>query len=85
MDEDAEHEHGEDHVEGDPSSTTKGMPEVTPTATRKTAFSTVSRARICVIAFLRVTIRNRPISSIDSATPIKWWLTPLRPFREARC
>ena len=56
-----------------------GMPAVTPTATRKTAFSTVSRARICVMAFLRVTIRNSPISSIDSATPMRWWLTPRAP------
>ena len=54
-----------------PSSTTSGMPGVTPTATRNTAFSTVSSARICVIAFLRVTIRNSPINSIDSATPMR--------------
>ncbi len=47
------------------------MPVVTPTATRKTAFSKVSSATICVIAFLRVTIRKRPISSIDSAAPIR--------------
>ena len=58
-----------------PNSTTSGMPVVTPTATRKTAFSTVSKARICVIAFFRVTIRNSPISSSDNATPMRWWVT----------
>ncbi len=62
-----------------PSSTTNGMPGVAPTATRNTAFSTVSRARICVMAFFRVTIRNNPINSVDRATPIKWWPTPLVP------
>ena len=58
-----------------PSSTMSGMPVVTPTATRKTAFSTVSKARICVMAFLRVTIRNSPIRSSESATPMRWWVT----------
>ena len=47
------------------------QPEVTPTATRNTAFSTVSSARIWVIAFFRVIIRKSPISSIERATPIR--------------
>ena len=54
-----------------PNSTMNGMPVVTPTATRNTAFSTVSSARICVIAFFRVTMRKSPINSIDNATPMR--------------
>ena len=36
-----------------------------------TAFSTVSNARIWLIAFFRVTMRKSPISSNESATPIR--------------
>ena len=62
-----------------PSSTIRGIPVVAPSATRKTAFSTVSKARIWVTALRRVTIRKRPMSNIDRETPMTWWAAPSAP------
>jgi hypothetical protein len=62
-----------------PSSTTSGIPVVAPRATRKTAFSIVSSARICVTALRLVTMRKSPISSMEREAPITWWAAPPAP------
>ena len=64
--EDAEDKHRQNHVEEDAQLHDQRHAGRDPEATRKIAFSTVSSASTWLIAFLRVTIRNSPIISVDS-------------------